>query len=104
MSELILTPQRERVQSCEFVANGVVVDLGTRQALVAAWPDERAAQRVAGLATRVLAVELFDLDGAARAELTAVWHRVPHTRTVSVPAALALAVSGVPAYVNAAAR
>jgi hypothetical protein len=104
MSELILTPLRERVSSCELVADGVVVALGHRQVLVAAWPDERAAQRVAGLATRVLAVELFDLEGRPSAELTAVWHRVPHTRTVPVAAALALMLSGVPAYVRGAGR
>jgi hypothetical protein len=104
MSELLLTPQRERVRSCELVADGVVVDLSGRQVLVAAWPDERTALRVCGLATRVLAVELFGLGGTPRAELTAVWHRAPHTRTIPVSAALALVMSGVPAYAVGADR
>ena len=71
---------------------------------VAAWPDERRAERVTRLATRVIAVELFDLDTTPRAELTAVWHRVPHTRAVPVGAGLALTLSGVPTYVVSEAR
>ena len=98
MSELLLTPKRARVGLCELAGDGVVLDVAGELQPVAAWPDERRAQRVSRLATRLIAVEYFDLGTTPRAELTAVWHRVPHTRSVSVGAALALTLSGVPSY------
>ena len=99
MSELLLTPKRARVGLCEVAGDGVVLDVAGEPQAVAAWPDERHAQRVTRLATRIIAVEFFDLDSMPRAELTAVWHRVPHTRSVPVGAGLALTLSGVPSYV-----
>jgi hypothetical protein len=81
-----------------------MLDVDGQPQAVADWPDERRAERVTRLATRLIAVELFDLDTAPRAELTAVWHRVPHTRSVSMGAGLALTLSGVPTYVVGEAR
>jgi hypothetical protein len=104
MSELLLTPKRARVGLCELVADGVVLDVAGDPHAVAAWPDERHAERVTRLATRLVAVELFDLDTTPRAELTAVWHRVPHTRSLPIGAGLALTLSGVPTYVIRGAR
>jgi hypothetical protein len=104
MSELLLTPKRTRVGLCELAADGVVLDVAGAPQAVAAWPDERRGQRVSRLATRLLEIEFFDLDTTPRAELTAVWHRVPHTRSVPVGAGLALALSGVPSYVVREAR
>ena len=99
MPELLLTPKRARVGLCELVADGVVLDVAGEPQAVDVWPDERLAQRVTRLATRVVAVELFGLESRPRAELTAVWHRVPHTRSLPMSAALALTLGGVPTYV-----
>jgi hypothetical protein len=84
---------------CELTDDGVVLEVAGGPQAVAAWPDERRAQRVTRLATRLISVEFFDLDSMPRAELTAVWHRVPHTSSVPVGAGLALTLSGVPSYV-----
>jgi hypothetical protein len=100
MSELVLTPARGRVRRCVDVPDGVDLhlDQGSIQVSVAA--DVRAAYRVCGLATRVLRVDIVDPEGPMpRAQVTAVWHRVPHTRSAPVAAALALAQAGVPTYV-----
>jgi hypothetical protein len=98
MSELLLTPGRVRVSVAELVPDGVVLDIGGVHRMVPSWPDERRAQRIAGLATRLMQIELFDLDTNPRAALTAVWHRIPHTRELPLSAALALTMSGVPTY------
>jgi hypothetical protein len=100
MPELLLTPQRHRVRSCEVVADGAALAFGDRRVWIEARPDERRAARACGLATRILQVEFTVLDDARpRANVTAVWHRVPHTRSLPVDAALALTLSGVPSYV-----
>jgi hypothetical protein len=100
MSELVLTLARGRVRRCRPVAEGVDLQLDQGSVRVGFEPDERAAYRVCGLATRVLRVDLVDLEGLApRAEVTAVWHRVPHTRAAPVAAGLALTLTGVPTYV-----
>jgi hypothetical protein len=99
MSELVLTPAEGRVRRCLPVADGVELLLDAGTVVVPAEPDDRAAYRVCGLATRVLRVELVDPDGLEpRTLVTAVWHRAPHTRTASLPAGLALARAGVPTY------
>jgi hypothetical protein len=100
MSELLLTPQRERVQGCEVAIDGVALELSGRRVMMNVLPDERHAARACRLANRVLSVEFRGLDGdSARARFTAVWHRVPHTQSISVAAGLALALAGVPSYV-----
>jgi hypothetical protein len=106
MSELVLTPNRGRVVRCTAAADGVDLHLDHGSVLVRIEPDDRAAYRACGLATRILSVELADLDGPApAADVTAVWHRVPHTRGLTVAAALALTRAGVPTYlVNGPAR
>jgi hypothetical protein len=90
-----------RVRVEELLDDGVVLTCGAQLLVVRAWPDDVAARRISGLATRLLAVDLYDLDGTPGAELTAVWHRVPHTRPISMGAALALLFSGVPTYAEA---
>jgi hypothetical protein len=100
MSELLLTPQRERVHGCEVVIDGVSLELPGRRVMIDVLPDERHAARACRLANRVLSVEFRGLDGdSARARFTAVWHRMPHTQAISVAAGLALALAGVPSYV-----
>ena len=54
-------------------------------------------RQVCGLAARILSVELT-IGPEPAAEVVAVWHRSPCARPVSVGAALALALAGVPAY------
>jgi hypothetical protein len=93
---------RSRVRVDDVLDDGVVVRCGDRFAVVQAWPDETAARRAARLATRLVAVDLFDLDGTPYAELTAVWHRVPHTRSVSMGAAMAFVLAGVPGFAEVA--
>lgn len=109
LSALHLTPRpaavRRRARVQELVDDGVVLVCDDdRPVVVRAWPDDDAARRAAGLATRLMAIDLHDLDGAPRAELTAVWHRVPHTRPVSIGAAMAFVLGGVPAFTDAPAR
>lgn len=105
LSDPALTPPtaagRTRVRVDELLDDGVSLTCGAHLIVVRAWPDDVAAYRAAGLATRLLAVDLYDLDGTPGAELTAVWHRVPHTRSISLGAAMALLFSGVPTYAEA---
>jgi hypothetical protein len=105
LSELALTPPasagRTRVRVDELLDDGVRMTCGAHRFVVRVWPDDAAARRAAGLATRLLAVDLFDLDGTPAAELTAVWHRVPHTRPIPMAAAMAFLFSGVPTYAEA---
>lgn len=105
LSEPALTPPaaagRTRVRVDELLEDGVALTCGAHQIVVRAWPDDAAARRISGLATRLLAVDLYDLDGSPGAELTAVWHRVPHTRSISMGAAMALLFSGVPTFAEA---
>jgi hypothetical protein len=102
MSELLLTQRtatRHRVQSGELTEEGVRLRLADGSVLVDDDPDLRSAQRSCRLATRILNVDISVVGSTPTAELTAVWHRAPHRRPVSVGAALALALSGVPAFV-----
>jgi hypothetical protein len=100
MSELLLTTD-ERVRCCGLVAEGARLETTSGVWLVEAEPDDRLALRTCRLATRVLGVRFTAEGGTVRsAEVTAVWHRVPHTRPVPLGAAVALACSGVPAYVE----
>ena len=98
MSELVLTAPRERVHTSEPVPEGVRLVSATRSLVVAVDPDEHLALRLCRLASRILAVEVHDPD---RAEVTAVWRRVPYTRRIPLSAALALTLSGVPTYLHA---
>jgi hypothetical protein len=101
MSELLLTATPERVLGCELVPEGVRLESASRSLVVDVEPDEHVALRLCRLATRILAVELHD-PGSARggAEVTAVWRRVPYTRSIPLSAALALTRSGVPTYLS----
>jgi hypothetical protein len=104
MSERVLTPRRTRVSVHELTERGLVVDVDGAELATDVWPDEHSARRAARLATRLVDVELevgadaTDPSGW-QARVTAVWHRVPTTRPVSVSTALAFLLSGVPTYV-----
>lgn len=101
VAELVLTPSRERIRSCEQVAGGVRVEVGSGPVELDHTPDRRAARRLCRLATRIVEVEVRTVRGVAvGADVTAVWHRVPHTRPVPVGAALALVLAGVPGYLT----
>lgn len=83
-----------------MVIEGIILELPGRRVTLDLIPDDRLAARASRLATRVLSVEFRGADDAhLRAEFTAVWHRVPHTRAIPMSAALALTASGVPSYV-----
>jgi hypothetical protein len=99
MSELVLTPALERVRRCTANARGLDLHFDSQSVSIEAEPDERTAQRTFGLATRVLRVDLVGVEGPAPfAEVTAVWHRAPHTRATTLSAGLALTLAGVPTY------
>ena len=100
MSELVLTApaaRRQRARRAELIEDGVRFDLDGASVVVAGHPDGRRASRTCGLASRILNVELT-LGSDPSAEVVAVWHRAPCARPISVGAALALALAGVPAY------
>ena len=56
--------------------------------------DDAAARRECGLARRVERVVFTSVSGSWTASVIAVWGRLPQTRSVSLPAALALAAAG----------
>jgi hypothetical protein len=61
-------------------------------------PDFASARRLTSMARRRDRVEIvLDGDHHGYAVLTATWHRAPLRRTIPLGAALALALSGVPA-------
>ncbi len=100
MSELVLTApatRRQRARRAELIEGGVRFDLDGGPVVVAGHLDGRGAGRTCGLASRILSVELT-VGAEPSAEVVAVWHRSPCARPISIGAALALALAGVPAY------
>lgn len=97
---LLRSDRAERVRASHPDASGVVLELADRSSVVlAVTPDRRRARRVCGLARRLDAVSLVETELGWRATLSAVWHRIPHTVEVSLPAAVALILDGVPTTV-----
>jgi hypothetical protein len=100
VSEALLAPDRHvmRVHAARRDGDAVVVrDDGT--ALLRTHLDHRGAHQACGLARRILHVTFHAGASTTQADVTAVWHRLPHTVPVSLGAAAALVLAGVPGHV-----